>query len=286
MKIITRLCHAFLGAVMRVIIGCMQDAWQDGGAYERYMGRWSRRLGPEFIRWLDPAPRLRWADLGCGTGALTASVLDLADPSAVVAVEPSPGFLDAARARLGDDARVELRHGSVEQLTGSTYDIAVAGLVLNFLPDAGSAVATLRDLTPGGTVAAYVWDYQGGIEMIVRFWRAASRLIGHDLGQREVSRFELCRPDALTELFEAAGLVSVETTALRTSMEFADYDDYWEPFLGGSGPAPAYLVSLPPRDRDGLREAVREEMSDVMDDEGGISLPARAWAVRGEVRGA
>ena len=261
----------------------MHDTWQDGGAYEHYMGRWSRRLGPEFIRWLDPARQLRWADLGCGTGALTASVLDLADPAGVVAVEPSPGFLQAARARLGDDPRVELRQGSVEKLAGSTYDVVVAGLVLNFLPDAASAVGTLRDLAPSGTVAAYVWDYQGGIEMIARFWRAASRLSGQDLGPREVSRFELCHPDALTELFELTGLISVETTALTTSMEFVDYDDYWTPFLGGSGPAPAYLVSLPTHHRDRLREAVREELADVMDDRGRISLPARAWAVRGEV---
>jgi ubiquinone/menaquinone biosynthesis C-methylase UbiE len=154
------------------------ERWALGDAYEAYVGRWSRVVATEFVRWLDVAPDVRWLDVGCGTGALSATVLRDAAPAAVVAVDPSAGFLRTARAGIADprvafaaaDARaVPLADGAVGAV--------VSGLVLNFVPDAARAVAELARVTaPGGTVAAYVWDYAEGMEFMRLFWDAAAEL--------------------------------------------------------------------------------------------------------------
>jgi trans-aconitate methyltransferase len=252
--------------------------WQQGSAYERYMGRWSRRLAGPFLAWLDQPSGLRWADLGCGTGALTAAILEHADPLSVLAIEPSPGFLAQARSST-TDARVDFQEGSVELLEGVELDVVVAGLVLNFLPDPDAAVRAARRAAPTGTVAAYVWDYAEGMQLLLRFWDAASRVAGRSVGQSEVSRFEVARPDRLREVWQGAGLDGVELTILEIEMAFEDFDDFWAPFLAGTGPAPSYVAGLDEVPREQLREALRDDLPP--DPDGRIRLPARAWAVRG-----
>ena len=162
----------------------------------------------------------------------------------------------------------------------ASVDTVVSGLVLNFVPEAPAAVAEMRRVVgPGGVVAAYVWDYAGGMQLMQRFWTAAGEF---DPGVRDLDeglRFTLCRPDALRGLFTGAGLTDVVVEEVVVPTVFADFDDYWSPFLGGTGSAPAYAVSLPEQDRATLREHLRATLP--AEPDGSIHLTARAWAVRG-----
>jgi len=155
-----------------------------------------------------------------------------------------------------------------------------SGLVLNFLPDPGQAVASIRErLRPGGIVAAYVWDYAEGMEFLRCFWEEAVASDPRAGAFNESRRFPLCQRSALESLFRAAGLAQVETDLLDIPTDFASFDDYWTPFLRGTGPAPSYVVSLDPPSRELLRERLRRRLHP--GSEGRIHLRARAWAVRG-----
>jgi SAM-dependent methyltransferase len=255
--------------------------WAAGELYEPYIGRWSREVGRRFVSDLAVPPGARWVDVGCGTGALTATILEGAEPAAVVGVEPAPGFLDFARTNSldprasflpGDAAAIPLPDGSA--------DIVVSGLVLNFVPDPAGALLEMRRVArAGGRIAAYVWDYARGMELIRTFWDAAIAL---DPGTRSLDegvRFPLCAPRPLKRLLEEAGMTEVQTGAIVVPTRFRDFDDYWEPFLGAQGPAPAYVASLDEAERQELRELLRTRLSAAADDS--ITLSARAWTVSG-----
>ncbi len=154
------------------------DAWTTGSAYERYMGRWSRLLGGGFLAWLRPAEGAHWLEIGCGTGALTSSIAALARPASIVACDPSAPFVEHSRDALGDEG-VSFVVGAADQLPRRSdgFDFVVSGLVLNFVPHVEDALRSMRDRTRHGrTVAAYVWDYQGGLEFLAHFWEAAIAL--------------------------------------------------------------------------------------------------------------
>jgi SAM-dependent methyltransferase len=256
------------------------DRWERGDPYERYIGRWSRRIAPRFLAWLDAPRGQRWLDVGCGTGALTAAILDHTGAASVAGVEPSEGFLASATQRLG--ALAHLQRGTAAQmpLADACVDVTVAGLVLNFTPDPAAALAEMARITaPGGTIAAYVWDYAEGMQLIRRFWDAARALDDKAAALDEAQRFPLCRAAALAALFEGAGLQRVQTGALEIETRFVDFDDCWLPFLGGQGPAPAYAMGLDDAARTRLREAFRARLPVHAD--GAIVLAARAWAVKG-----
>jgi len=258
------------------------DAWAHGDAYERYVGRWSRRVAPLFLTWLRIPSGQRWLDLGCGTGSLCAAILDHCSPSCVIGVEPSEGFLQTAKKHLA--ARAVFERGSATEvpLGDASIDVVVSGLVLNFIPDPVGAVAEMVRVTaPGGTIGAYVWDYAGKMELMRFFWDAAVELNPDAAKLDEGLRFPLCRPEALTELFMGAGLKKVEVTAIDIPTPFESFEDYWQPFLGGQGPAPGYALSLEPSARAQLRERLRERIP--VEGQGSISLSARAWAARGTV---
>ncbi|MCB2043334.1 MAG: methyltransferase domain-containing protein [Rhodoferax sp.] len=260
----------------------VSDTWESGDPYEQYVGRWSRRVAPLFLDWLAVAPGRRWLDLGCGTGALSAAVLDHAAPSSVHGVEPSDGFRATAQRNLGD--RVQLHAGDALSipLSDASVDVVVSSLVLNFVPDPRAALAEMARVTGvGGTLAAYVWDYAGRMELMRHFWDAAIAQDPAATALDEGMRFPLCRADALEALFANAGLRQVLVAPIDISTPFVDFDDYWQPFLGGQGPAPAYAMSLAPADRSALREAIRARLPTSSD--GRIGLVARAWAVRGTV---
>ena len=260
----------------------ISDTWERGDPYEQYVGRWSRRVAPLFLAWLKIPAQRRWLDVGCGTGALSAAILDHCSPVSVVGVEPSEGFLEKAKEQLG--ARVLLRRGSAAEipLESRSVDVAVSGFVLNFVPDAVAAVREMaRVTTAGGTIAAYVWDYAGRMEMMRYFWDAAVELNPEAAKLDEGARFPLCRPEPLTELCASAGLGGTEVTAIDITTSFATFEDYWQPFLGGQGPAPAYVMALDETARARLRDRLRERMP--LQADGSISLTARAWAVRAGV---
>jgi ubiquinone/menaquinone biosynthesis C-methylase UbiE len=257
--------------------------WENAESYEHYIGRWSRHVAREFLAWLAIPKRARWLDVGCGTGALVQAILDQATPAEIVGIDPSSAFIAFARANIRDP-RVRFEVGDARNLpVASAYDAVVSGLVLNFIPipdQLRMAKELVRAARVGGAVACYVWDYPGGgMEIISRFWEAAVAFDPNASGNDQREIFPICDPDALKHLFGRAGLSAIETRPLVIPTVFRDFDDYWAPFLGGTGPAPKYLASLPEERRIALRERLRETIP--MEADGTIRLTARAWAIRG-----
>ena len=257
------------------------DRWVAGDAYEAYMGRWSRPLARAFVAWLDPQRSANWLEVGCGTGALTSTICDRCEPASVVACDLSEPLIEHARTNL-PDARVSFIAAGAETLPrrDGGFDVAVAGLVLNFLPDPEAALSSIRErVRQGGVIAAYVWDYAAGMEFLRVFWDEAAAVDPRAIALHEGKRFPLCEAPALASLFRAGGLTAVETRALEIPTEFASFDDYWVPFLRGTGPAPAFVAALDPDRRNLLRERLERRLPAARD--GRIPLRARAWAVRG-----
>jgi SAM-dependent methyltransferase len=256
------------------------DTWTSGARYEPYVGRWSRLVATRFVAWLDQPAGLRWLDVGCGTGALCSAILQDAAPAAVAGIDPSPGFLRHAAATVADP-RASFAHGDAMALpvTDRAVDAVVSGLVLNFVPDAVVAMRELHRVCAGGPVACYVWDYSGEMQMMRWFWDVAVDLDPAAADRHEGSRFGLCRPGPLADTARAAGLAEVEVGDVVVPTVFADFDDYWTPFLSAQAPAPSYVASLDDERRTALREALRARLPTA--DDGSIPLTARAWAVRG-----
>src|SRR5262249_55807501 len=153
------------------------DAWEEGDPYELYVGCWSRRVAHEFLKWLGMPPSLRWLDVGCGTGALSETIAEQCNPAELTGIDPSEGFLAKSRARLQDRATFKRGDALDLPLPDASVDVVVSGLVLNFVPDPVSGLAQMtRVAKPGGTVAAYVWDYAGKMKLMRYFWDAAVEL--------------------------------------------------------------------------------------------------------------
>lgn len=259
--------------------------WAVGGAYEAYVGRWSRLVAEAFLQWLDVPAGRQWLDVGCGTGALTATVLAAAAPAGVVGVDPAPGFLAYAQAGV-TDPRAAFHTGDAQALPlpDDRFDAVVSGLALNFVPDPSRAAAEIvRVAVPGATAAAYVWDYAAGMAMMRYFWDAASALDPGAAELDESSRFPLCQQEPLRRLWVDAGLREVTVQPIEVPTVFADFDDFWTPFLGGQGPAPGYVGTLSADGRDALRDLLRDRLPTTA--KGAVVLTARAWAVRGTVPG-
>lgn len=257
------------------------ESWTAGEPYERYVGRWSRKVAAPFLAWLAVGAGARWGDVGCGTGALIETIVRQHDLASVTGLDRSAGYVAHARAHL-QEPRVRLAIGDAMALPWKhdAFDATVSGLVLNFLPDAGMAVREMARVTkPGGTVAAYVWDYSGGMEMMRYFWDVALALRTDTASLDQGERFPLCRPEPLRALMTRAGLEGVEVCAIDIETPFGSFDEYWEPFLGGQGAAPSYVAALEGSARQQLREALRHRLP--LPTDGSIRLQARAWAVKG-----
>jgi SAM-dependent methyltransferase len=259
----------------------LDDKWVTGNAYEEFMGRWSRRLAGHFIRWLGVETGLTWLDVGCGTGALASAILSLADPSSVVACDPSKPFVEHTRSRIAD-SRISVAVSGTGNLPHIPrgFDRVVSGLVLNFLPEPRQAVEEMRACArPGGIVAGYVWDYAGRMEFLRLFWDEAVALDPTARDMDEGVRFPMCRPDALESIFRDAGMRDVKSAAVEIPTRFEAFSDYWRPFLGGTGPAPSYVASLSGEKRVELRGRLERRLTS--GSQGVIDLVAGAWAVRG-----
>lgn len=255
--------------------------FDDGAAYERYMGKWSQPAGEIFLDWLAPGPGLRWLDVGCGNGAFTETLVARCAPAAVHGIDPSAAQLAYARARPALRA-VQFQRGDAMALPfrAGAFDAAVMPLVLFFVPDPARGVAEMaRVVGPGGVVAAYAWDLAGS-----GFPYAALRAGMRELGiavpmppSPEASRIEVMR-----ELWAGAGLAAIETREIAVQRTFAGFDDYWATILGGPSVGPQ-LAALPPAARAQLQERLRAGLPP--DAAGRISYGARANAVRGRVPG-
>jgi SAM-dependent methyltransferase len=199
----------------------------------------------------------------------------------VIGVDLSEAFLATARAGIADPRSIFcVGDARALPLRDHCADVVVSGLALNFVPDPGLAAAELtRVIRPGGVAAAYVWDYADGMAMMRHFWDAAAELDPAAAELDEGRRFPVCRPEPLCALWTEAGLGEVSVEAIEVPTTFVDFDDFWTPFLGGQGPAPGYVASLPDTRRDDLRDVLHRRLPTGAD--GSIALTARAWAVRG-----
>ncbi len=263
--------------------GKVKELWGAGDAYEQYVGRWSRRVAPEFLRWIAPPQSAVWADIGCGTGALTETILAICKPLSVAGIDRSEGFVSVAKRNISSPyAQFESGDATALPWQSNRFDVSVSGLVLNFVPNHQAMTNEMVRVTkPGGMVAAYVWDYSGGMEMMRYFWDAALAINPQDSKLDEAERFPICQPEPLETLFRSAGLSSVSVRAIEIPTVFTDFEDYWMPFLGKQGAAPTYLATLDDETRDGIRAILKSKLP--TNKGGAIELSARVWAVQGIV---
>jgi SAM-dependent methyltransferase len=251
-----------------------------GPQYFRFMGRWSRELAPPFIEFAGVEPAMRVLDVGCGPGALTAPLAGRLGAERVAAIDPSEPFVTAIRERLSD---VDVRTGVAEELPfdNGRFDAALAQLVVNFMQDAPAGVGEMRRVVrPGGVVAAAVWGYEDGMEMLRAFWDAASEIDRDAPDEGSVMRYRTAAE--LDELWRETGLESVEVDALVVEQTYAAFDELWEPFTFGIGPAGAWVATLDDDRRAELREALHRRLGSP---DGAFTLSAKAWAARGRVPG-
>jgi SAM-dependent methyltransferase len=246
------------------------------GAYDAFMGRYADRLAPHLIAFAGVQPGDGVLDVGCGPGSLTEALGEVVGPEHVAAVEPSESFAAATAERV---PAADVQVGAAESLPwpADTFDVALAQLVVNFMADADAGVAEMRRVVrPGGTVAACTWDYSGGMTMLRTFWDAALSLDPDTPDEARTMRYN--HPDVLRKLWLGAGLEAVENDALVVETSYLDFDDFWEPFTGGVGPAGVYVSSLDPDRRAALREECRRRLGEPV---GAFTLSAKAWAVKG-----
>ena len=242
-------------------------------AYDRFMGRYSVPLSSQFAELAGVRAGQNVLDVGCGPGALTAELAARVGPAAVSAVDPSEQFVAAARER---NPAVGVQQASAEKLPfpDDAFDAALAQLVVHFMSDPAAGVAEMKRVTRrDGVVAACVWDHAGGHGPLSPLWEAAR---GLDAGTRDESRLVGSRQGDLAQLFESAGLRDVDETALSVSVEHPSFDEWWEPFTFGVGPAGAYVAGLDEKRRAELRARCRASLPDAP-----FVLTAQAWTARG-----
>jgi SAM-dependent methyltransferase len=242
-------------------------------SYDRFMGRYSLLLSPQLADLAGVHGRQRVVDVGCGPGALTAELVARVGPTAVAAVDPSEPFVAAARAR---NPGVNVLQASAERLPfpDDGFDAALAQLVVHFMADPVGGLAEMARVTrPGGVVAACVWDHAGDRGPLGVFWQAARTL---DPEVHDESRLAGVREGHLGELFESAGLSEIQETTVSATVQHPTFEEWWEPYTGGVGPAGAFVASL-----DAERQAVLRETCRGLLPAAPFTLTALAWAARG-----
>lgn len=243
-------------------------------SYDQYMGRYSNRLAHDFTAFAGLTPDDSVLDVGCGPGALTEVLAGAV--TRVAAADPSEPFAEACRRRV---PAADVRQAPADDLPwdDETFDAVVAQLVINFLPDADAGVAEMaRVARPGGTLAACTWDYSAGMQMLMTFWQAAQDV---DPGARnESSAMHYITEPELRDLWQRSGLTDIRMEQLVVSAEYADFADYWSPFLLGVGPGGAYVSRLPPDQVDRVHDACFRRLGNPA---GAFTLTARAVAVSG-----
>ena len=257
----------------------------DGPAYERFLGRWTERLAEPFIRFAALPSEGDVLEVGCGTGSVALALARDRPGGRVFAVDSAEPYIAYARSRAGAE-RVRFQIGDAGRLDYGDHAFAgaVAQLVLNFVPSAIAVLREMRRVTrSGGRVAAAVWDFRGGLTFQRLFWDTAAGIDPDAAAARDrLFSHPLALPDGLTDLWREAALSEIERASLTIRMDYASFDDYWEPLLGGQGPVGTYVGGLAPKLRDAIEHSVRGAYLSGAPD-GPRSLTATAWAVRGVV---
>ena len=253
--------------------------------YDAYMGRWSRRLAPTFLDFAGLGAGERVLDVGCGTGSLTFALSTRADIAAIEAIDYEEQFVEAARER-ATDPRITIRQGDAchLQFPDGAFDRALSMLVLHFVSDPEQAVAEMRRVVrPGGVAAATVWDTYGGMPSLRMFWDIIAAIEPRATDRRNaVAIRPMTQAGELLRTFSKIGFSEVTETMLTIRMDFANFDDYWIPLLGGQGTHAEFLASLPESTRQQIETAVRAGYLCSQPD-GPRSFASVAWAVRGVV---
>jgi len=235
----------------------------------------------EFLNWLNLPHNLSWLDIGCGTGALSEMIYQLSKPSHLTCIDPSEEFLTQAKERLNNKGEFCVGNATDIAKEDNSIDIVVSGLALNFFPGLNSALTEMKRITkPGGLITAYVWDYSDRMDFLRYFWDAAILIDPNSANLDEGIRFPICNPDNLRDAFQKSSLKEIEVTKLDITILFKDFDDYWNPFLGGQGPAPSYLASL---SKD-LQVKLKNKIYNILpiDPDGSIKLLGRAIVIKGK----
>lgn len=258
-----------------------QIRFEDGAAYERMMGVWTRLAGDIFIDWLAPAPGLRWIDIGCGNGAFTERVVERCAPAEIHGVDPSEAQLAFARTRPATRvAQFHKGHAMTLPFPDERFDVAVMALVIFFVPDPAKGVAEMaRVLRPGGAAAAYAWDILGGGYPGDPF-QVELRAMG--LRPPLPPSVEAARIEAMRALWEGAGFEAVETREIAVERSFADFEEFWAINLLAPSLGPT-VAAMAPQDAARLKEGVRKRVP--ADAAGRVSYRARANAVKGRLPG-
>jgi SAM-dependent methyltransferase len=257
----------------------------NGAAYERFLGRWTRHLAEPFLDFAEVPPEGDLLDVGCGTGSLTLAMAARWPTRRIIGVDVSEAYLAAARAQ-GGGAAVRFEQGDATRLPGASgaFGASLAQLVLNFVADVDAAIGEMRRVVrPGGVVAACVWDFRGGLVYQRLFWDTAAGIDPAAAAARDrLFSGAMALPDGLPDAFRRGGLMGVERNSLTIRMDYAGFDDYWTPLLGGQGPVGTYVTGLAAQRRHDIEARVRAAyLSGAAD--GPRSMTATAWAVRGIV---
>jgi SAM-dependent methyltransferase len=242
-------------------------------AYDQFMGRWSQPLAPQLVEFAGVEAGHRVLDVGCGPGALTRELVARVGSAAVAAVDPSASFVSAAHER---NPGVDIRLAAAESLPfqGGTFDAALAQLVVHFMTDPVAGISEMARVTkPGGVIAACVWDYAGGHGPLGPFWIAARAL---DPEVEDESRLAGTQEGHLTALFGESGLGSIEQTSLEVTQNYAGFEEWWETYTRGVGPAGSYVARLGPQQQSELRDRCRAMLPAEP-----FTITAKAWAARG-----
>jgi SAM-dependent methyltransferase len=280
-------CSASCGVVIAAFVmlidvtGAQDPIFSEARAYERFMGRWSRDLAPFLVRFSGVRDGDSVLDVGSGTGALTAAVAAAAPSSRIVGIDPAASYIALAQSQYGS-VLISFEVGDAQRMrfASSTFDRTLSLLVFNFIPDARKALGEMKRVTrQKGTVAAAVWDYGEGMEMLRVFWDEAVALQPASAAKDE-RNMPFCRRGELASVWGEQGLENVVEEGMTIETRFASFDDYWTPFLEKQGPAGAYAASLSASDREALRLRLRQRLIGTGADRP-IVMRARAWAVRG-----